>query len=296
MGICALFISTTIELFKGDYIIDGMTVSIRKLLDAGVHFGHQTRRWNPKMRPYIYGERNGVYIFDLSITIEAINRACKFAGKASKDKKNIVFVGTKKNAADIVEDEARRCGAFFINRRWLGGTLTNFETIRLRIARLKELEEMKENGDFFRRSKKEQAKLNRELTKLDKSLGGIKNMRGRPEVLFIIDSRREHIAVQEAKKTGTTVIGIIDTNCDPDGIDYLIPGNDDSIRSIKLICGTIADAILDEGTQGPSGSDDDDPDSGPDTHPTGVPRVPYPILSRREIAIELEEQHEEQEE
>lgn len=246
------------------------------------------------MRPYIYGERNGIYIFDLSITIEAINRACKIAGKSSKERKNIVFVGTKKNAADIVEYEARRCGAFFINRRWLGGTLTNFETIRLRIARLKELEEMKENGDFFRRSKKEQAKLNRELTKLDKSLGGIKNMRGRPEVLFIIDSHREHIAVQEAKKTSTTVIGIIDTNCDPDGIDYLIPGNDDSIRSIKLICGTIADAILDEGTQGSGGSGDDDPDSGPDKNPAGVPRTPYPVLSGTEFALRFQEEFEDE--
>lgn len=223
--------------------------SMRQLLEAGVHFGHQTRRWNPKMRPYIYGERNGIYIIDLEQTSRALTRACEFVRKAASEKKNIVFVGTKKQAADIVEEEAKRCGAHFVNRRWLGGMLTNFETIRLRINRLKELEEMRDTGEFYRRPKKEVAVLNRELSKLEKSLGGIKNMRGKPDILFIIDQKRELIAVTEAKKVGITTIGIIDTNCDPGGIDYVIPGNDDSIRSIKLITGKVADSIL-EGKEG----------------------------------------------
>ena len=223
--------------------------SMKQLLDAGVHFGHQTRRWNPKMRPYIYGERNGIYIIDLEQTTRALDKACEFIRKAASEKKNIIFVGTKKQASEIVEEEARRCDAHFVNRRWLGGMLTNFETIRLRINRLKELEEMRDTGEFYRRPKKELAVLNRELFKLEKSLGGIKNMRGKPDVLFIIDQKRELIAVAEAKKIGITVMGIIDTNCDPEGIDYVIPGNDDSIRSIKLIMGKIADSILD-GKQG----------------------------------------------
>lgn len=223
--------------------------SMRQLLEAGVHFGHQTKRWNPKMRPYIYGERNGIYIIDLEQTSRALERAYEFIRKAASEKKNIVFVGTKKQASDIVEEEAKRCGAFFVNRRWLGGMLTNFETIRLRINRLKELDEMKSTGDFYRRPKKELTVLNREMYKLERSLGGIKGMRGRPDVLFIVDQKRELIAVSEAQKMDISVVGIIDTNCDPDGIDYVIPGNDDSIRSIKLIVGKIADAVL-EGKQG----------------------------------------------
>jgi small subunit ribosomal protein S2 len=223
--------------------------SMRQLLEAGVHFGHQTRRWNPKMRPYIYGERNGIYIIDLEQTTRALERAYEFVRKAASEKKNIVFVGTKKQASEIVEEEAKRCGAFFVNRRWLGGMLTNFETIRLRINRLKELDEMKSTGDFYRRPKKELTVLNREMYKLERSLGGIKGMRGRPDVLFIVDQKRELIAVSEAKKMDISVVGIIDTNCDPDDIDFVIPGNDDSIRSIKLIVGKIADAVL-EGKQG----------------------------------------------
>ncbi len=203
------------------------------------------------MRPYIYGERNGIYIIDLEQTSRALDKACDFVRKAATQRKNIVFVGTKKQAADIVEEEARRCNSHFVNRRWLGGMLTNFETIRLRINRLKELEEMKENGDFFRRGKKEQAVLNRELTKLDKSLGGIKTMRGKPDILFIVDQRRELIAVAEAIKSGINTVAIVDTNCDPEGINYVIPGNDDSIRSIRLITSKIADSIL-EGQQGAS--------------------------------------------
>lgn len=223
--------------------------SMRQLLEAGVHFGHQTRRWNPKMRQYIYGERNGIYIIDLEQTSRALDQACDFLRKAAAEKKNVVFVGTKKQAADIVEEEAKRCGSHFVNRRWLGGMLTNFETIRLRINRLKELEEMRENGDLFRRGKKEQAMLNREFSKLDKSLGGIKTMKGRPDVLFIIDQKREFIAVNEANKSGINTVAIVDTNCDPDNISFVIPGNDDSIRSIRLITSKLADAIL-EGRQG----------------------------------------------
>lgn len=223
--------------------------TMRQLLEAGVHFGHQTRRWNPKMRPYIYGERNGIYIIDLEQTQRALDKACDYMRKAAEQRKNIVFVGTKKQASEIIEEEARRCGVHFVNRRWLGGMLTNFETIKWRMNRLKELESMRDTGEFFRRPKKEVAVLNRELFKLEKSLGGIKTMKGKPDVLFIIDQKRELIAVQEAKKVGIEVVGIIDTNCDPDAIDYVIPGNDDSIRSIKLITSSIANAIL-EGKQG----------------------------------------------
>ncbi len=223
--------------------------TMRQLLEAGVHFGHQTRRWNPKMRPYIFGERNGIYIIDLEQTSRALEKACDFIKKSASERKNIVFVGTKKQAADIIEEEAKRAGAHYVNRRWLGGMLTNFETIRLRINRLKELEEMRDTGEFYRRPKKEVAVLNRELTKLEKTLGGLKNMRGKPDILFIIDQKRELIAVTEAQKLGITTVGIIDTNCDPDGINYVIPGNDDSIRSIKLITSKIADAII-EGREG----------------------------------------------
>ncbi|MBX9669135.1 MAG: 30S ribosomal protein S2 [Candidatus Obscuribacterales bacterium] len=229
--------------------------SMRQLLEAGVHFGHQTRRWNPKMRQYIYGERNGIYIIDLEQTSKALDKACDFIRQAAQARKNIVFVGTKKQAADIVEEEARRCHSHYVNRRWLGGMLTNFETIRLRVNRLKELEEMRESGDFFRRGKKEQAVLNRELEKLEKSLGGIKTMRGRPDVLFIIDQKRELIAVAEAVKSGISTVAIVDTNCDPEGITYVIPGNDDSIRSIRLITSRIADSII-EGQQARGGGDD----------------------------------------
>jgi small subunit ribosomal protein S2 len=237
--------------------------TMRQLLEAGVHFGHQTRRWNPKMRPFIYGERNGIYIIDLEQSQRALDKACEFMRKAASERKNVVFVGTKKQAAEIVEEEAKRCGAHYVCRRWLGGMLTNFETIRLRINRLKELEEMRDNGDFFRRPKKEQAVLNRELTKLEKSLGGLKNMRGKPDVLFVIDQKREEIAVLEAKKMNVILVGIIDTNCNPDGIDYVIPGNDDSIRSIKLITGALANAII-EGKQGQVSSSPAAPSSSED--------------------------------
>lgn len=219
-------------------------VQIEAMMEAGVHFGHQTKRWNPKMKPFIWGERNGIYIIDLTKTTQLLDEAFNFIKQAASQNKKIVFVGTKKQATDIVEEEAKRCGAFFINKRWLGGTLTNFETIRTRINKLRELEEMRDNGHFDRLPKKEVAVLTRQLTKLDRSLGGIKDMRGMPDVLFVIDQKRELIAVQEANKAGIPIVGIADTNCDPEIMDYVIPGNDDAIRAIRLITGKIADAIL----------------------------------------------------
>lgn len=218
--------------------------SLEELLEAGVHFGHQTKRWNPKMKNYIWGERNGIYIIDLTQTVlmleEAYNVAKDFAARGKK----IVFVGTKRQAVDIVREEAERCGAYYINRRWLGGTLTNFETIRTRIAKLRELEEMQNNGYFNRLAKKEVAMLTRQLDKLQRALGGIKEMRGMPDLLFVIDQKRELNAIAEANKTGIPVIGVVDTNSDPQNIDFVIPGNDDAIRSIRLLTRTIADAIM----------------------------------------------------
>lgn len=218
--------------------------SLQELLEAGVHFGHQVHRWNPKMKPYIWGERNGIYIIDLTKTSQLLDEAYEFMKKSASQGKKIVFVGTKRQASDIVEEEARRCGAFFINKRWLGGTLTNFETIRTRINKLRELEEMRDNGHFERLGKKEVAMLTRQLNKLERSLGGIKEMRGMPDVLFVIDQRRELIAVQEAAKSGIPIVGIIDTNCSPENISYVIPGNDDATRSIRLITHKMADAII----------------------------------------------------
>lgn len=218
--------------------------SLEELLEAGVHFGHQTKRWNPKMKRYIWGERNGIYILDLTKTTLLLDEAFNFVKQAASQSKKIVFVGTKKQAAPIVEEEAKRCGAYFINKRWLGGTLTNFETIRTRINKLRELEDMRDNGIFDRLPKKEVAVLSRQLAKLERSLGGIKEMRGMPDILFVVDQRRELIAVQEANKAGIPIVGIADTNCDPDIMDYVIPGNDDAIRAIKLITSKMADAVL----------------------------------------------------
>jgi len=218
--------------------------SLQELLEAGVHFGHQVHRWNPKMKPYIWGERNGIYIIDLTKTSQLLDEAYEFMRKSAAQGKKIVFVGTKRQASDIVEEEARRCGAYFISKRWLGGTLTNFETIRTRINKLRELEDMRDNGHFERLGKKEVAVLTRQLNKLERSLGGIKEMRGMPDVLFVIDQRRELIAVQEAAKIGIPIVGIIDTNCSPENINYVIPGNDDATRSIRLITRKISDAIL----------------------------------------------------
>ncbi len=224
-------------------------VSMKQLLEAGVHFGHQTRRWNPKMAPYIFTERNGIYIIDLQKTVKKIEEAYMFVRDLSSEGRPVLFVGTKKQAADSIREEAERSGAYYVNARWLGGMLTNFKTIRSRIARLTQLRKMEEDGTFDRLTKKETSKLALEIEKLEKYLGGIEDMDRLPGALFIVDSRKEKIAVAEARKLGIPIVAIVDTNCDPDEIDYLIPGNDDAIRAVKLIAGTIADAII-EGHQG----------------------------------------------
>ena len=224
-------------------------VSMKQLLEAGVHFGHQTRRWNPKMKPYIFTERNGIYIIDLQKTVRKIDDAYNFVRDVAAEGKSILFVGTKKQAQESIAVEAQRCNMFFVNQRWLGGTMTNFKTIRQRIARLNEIDAMEENGDFDVLPKKEVIKLMAEREKLEKNLGGIRQMKSLPGALFVVDPRKEHIAVQEARRLGIPIVAIVDTNCDPDEIDYVIPGNDDAIRAVKLIAGKMADAVL-EGRQG----------------------------------------------
>ena len=222
--------------------------SMIELLEAGVHFGHQTHQWNPKMKKYIFGERNGIYIIDLQQTSEILDDAYAAVRDFAAKGKNVVFVGTKKQAADIVAQEAKRAGAYFINRRWLGGMLTNFETIRGRINKLRELESLQASGHFDRLPKKEVSVLTKQLEKLDKTLGGIKEMRGMPDMLFIVDQKKELIAIKEANKINIPVVALVDTNGDPDNINYVIPGNDDAIKSVKLIASKLADAIL-EGKQ-----------------------------------------------
>ena len=232
-------------------------VSMKQLLEAGVHFGHQTRRWNPKMAPYIFTERNGIYIIDLQKTVKKIEEAYSFVNELSAEGKSVLFVGTKKQAAEAVKEEAARVGMYYVNARWLGGMLTNFKTIRRRIARLQQLRKMEEDGTFDRLTKKEASKLTLEIEKLEKFLGGIEDMTELPGALFIVDSRKEKIAVAEARKLGIPIVAIVDTNCDPDEIDYVIPGNDDAIRAVKLIAGTIADAII-EGRQGEQNSPEEE--------------------------------------
>ncbi len=224
-------------------------VSMKQLLEAGVHFGHQTRRWNPKMAPYIFTERNGIYIIDLQKTVRKLEDAYMFVRDLSAKGETVLFVGTKKQAQESVKEEAERAGAYYVNARWLGGMMTNFRTIRGRIARLAQLKQMSEDGTFDLLPKKEVIKFNREIEKLEKFLGGIKDMKKLPGALFIVDPRKEKIAVSEAKKLGIPVVAIVDTNCDPDDVDYVIPGNDDAIRAVKLITATMANAIL-EGRQG----------------------------------------------
>ena len=222
--------------------------SLIELLEAGVHFGHQTQHWNPKMKQYIYGARNGIYILDLRKTTELLDAAYEAVREYAAKGRNVLFVGTKKQAAEVVAEEANRSGAYYINRRWLGGMLTNFETIRGRVNKLKELEEFINNGYVDKLPKKEVAQLNRQLAKLSKTLGGIKEMRGLPDLIFIVDQAKEEIAIKEANKLGIPVICLADTNANPDGINHIIPGNDDAIRSIKLITSKLADAVL-EGKQ-----------------------------------------------
>ena len=226
-----------------------VVVSMKQLLEAGVHFGHQTRRWNPKMAKYIFTERNGIYIIDLQKTVRKIDDAYMFVRDVAMEGKSILFVGTKKQAQESIEAEAKRCGMFYVNNRWLGGTLTNFRTIRTRIDRLNAIDAMEKNGQFDVLPKKEVIKLCAEREKLQKNLGGIREMRKLPGALFIVDPRKERIAVAEARALGIPIVAIVDTNCDPDEIDYVIPGNDDAIRAVKLIAGKLADAVL-EGKQG----------------------------------------------
>ena len=224
-------------------------ISMKQLLEAGVHFGHQTRRWNPKMAEYIFAERNGIYIIDLQKTVRKVDEAYKAVSEIISGGGEVLFVGTKKQAQDSIKEEAIRCGMHFVNERWLGGMLTNFKTMQQRVARMKDLQRMQEDGRMAALTKKEVAKLEHELEKLVRNLGGVVNMKRVPDVMFIVDSRKEHIAIQEARTLGIPIVAIVDTNCDPDDVDYVIPGNDDAIRAIKLIAGRLADAVL-EARQG----------------------------------------------
>jgi len=224
-------------------------ISMKQLLEAGVHFGHQTRRWNPKMAEYIFTERNGIYIIDLQKTVKKVEEAYYFVREVAMNGQDILFVGTKKQAQDSIKEEAERCDQYYVNARWLGGMLTNFKTIKTRINRLKELEKMETEGIFDVLPKKEVIKLKKEMEKLEKYLGGIKNMKGLPGALFVVDPRKERNAILEARRLGIPVVAIVDTNCDPDEVDYVIPGNDDAIRAVKLIASKVADAVI-EGRQG----------------------------------------------
>nr|WP_207754899.1 30S ribosomal protein S2 [Desulforadius tongensis] len=222
---------------------------MKQLLEAGVHFGHQTRRWNPKMAPYIFTDRNGIYIIDLQKTVQKVEEAYNFVKDTVANGGTIMFVGTKKQAQESIREEAERCDMFYVNQRWLGGMLTNFQTIRRRVDRLHELERMEEEGVLEQLPKKEVAELLHEKERLNKFLGGIKNMKRLPDALFVVDPRKERIAVAEARKLNIPIVAIVDTNCDPDEIDYVIPGNDDAIRAVRLLCSKMADAVL-EGKQG----------------------------------------------
>ena len=228
-------------------------ITMKQLLEAGVHFGHQTRKWNPKMKKYIFAARNDIHIIDLQLTVGLIEQAYSFVADSVKAGKSVLFVGTKKQAQEAIKEEAQRCGQFYINSRWLGGTLTNFKTIRSRIDRLNKLNKMEESGEFDLLPKKEVLGLKKEMEKLENNLGGIKDMKEFPGALFIVDPRKERIAVSEAKKLGIPIVAIVDTNCDPDEIDYVIPGNDDAIRAVKLIAGAMANAII-EGREGRMGA------------------------------------------
>jgi len=226
-------------------------VAMKQLLEAGVHFGHQTRRWDPRMAEYIFQARNGIHIIDLQKTSKKLDEAYEFVRAQAEEGKNILFVGTKKQAQECVKEAAEKCGMFYINQRWLGGTLTNFPTIRARVERLAELEVMEENGTFEVLPKKEVVLLRKEMDKLNKNLGGIKEMTALPDVMFVVDPKKEHIAILEAKKLNIPVIGLIDTNCNPNDVDYVIPGNDDAIRAVKLMTDVMANAVI-EGRQGES--------------------------------------------
>ncbi|SJZ64850.1 30S ribosomal protein S2 [Selenihalanaerobacter shriftii] len=235
-------------------------VTMKQMLESGVHFGHQTKRWNPKMKSYLFTERNGIYIIDLQQTVKLAEVAYNFVRDLASDGKEILFVGTKKQAKDTIKREAERCGMPYVNERWLGGMLTNYQTIRKRIERLNELEQMEEDGLFEVLPKKEVMELEKERNKLVRFLGGIRNMNGLPDAIYIVDPRKEEIAVAEANKLGIPIVGIVDSNCDPDLIDYIIPGNDDAIRAVKLLTGVTADAVL-EGNQGEQAKEAETTDS-----------------------------------
>jgi small subunit ribosomal protein S2 len=243
-------------------------ISMKQLLEAGVHFGHQTRRWNPKMAQYIFTERNGIYIIDLQKTVRKADEAYSFVRDVAMQGKSVLFVGTKKQAQESIASEALRCNMFFVNHRWLGGMLTNFRTIRTRVDRLNQIDKMEQSGQLAALPKKEGIKINHEREKLEANLGGIREMKKLPGALFIVDPRKEHIAVCEARALGIPIVGIVDTNCDPDEIDYVIPGNDDAIRAVKLIAGKMADAVL-EGRQGQQNATAEEADETDESVPSG---------------------------
>jgi len=248
-------------------------VSMKQLLEAGVHFGHQTRRWNPKMAQYIYMERNGIYIIDLQKTVKKLEEAYNFVREIGENGGTVLFVGTKKQAQDAVKEEAERVGMFYVNARWLGGMLTNFKTMRTRIDRLAQLRKMQEDGTFDILPKKEVIKLTNEIIKFEKYLGGVKEMKKLPSALFVIDPRKEGNAIAEARKLGIPIIAIVDTNCDPDEVDYIIPGNDDAIRAIRLISQAMANAVQ-EGRQGADSGEDEAPAAAPQAAPVAQATVP----------------------
>lgn len=263
-------------------------ISMKQLLEAGVHFGHQTRRWNPKMAEYIFTERNGIYIIDLQKTVRKIEEAYNFLREVSEEGKDVLFVGTKKQAQESVEAEAKRAGMFYVNQRWLGGTLTNFKTISKSINRLHELEKMEEEGIFDVLPKKEVIKLRAEGERLEKFLGGIKNMTKLPGALFIVDPRKEKNAIAEAKILGIPVVSIVDTNCDPDEVDFVIPGNDDAIRAVKLLTGKMADAII-EGRQGEQFEDIEEVEVEENVEVTEEVEPVEEIVEEREEAEQIQE-------
>lgn len=224
-------------------------LSVKQLLEAGAHFGHQTHKWNPKMKKYVFGERNGIYILDLQQTLPMAEKAYEFLKKTSQQGKSVLFVGTKRQASDMVKKKAEECGAYYVTSRWLGGMLTNYKTVSLSIDKIRKVEKMKENGDYKLLTKKEQSNIEKEVTKLEKTLGGIKNMRKLPGAIFIIDPHNEHIAVKEANVLGIPVVAITDTNCDPTGIEYVVPGNDDALKSITLFLDYFSNAIVEGGSK-----------------------------------------------
>ncbi len=243
-------------------------ITMKELLESGVHFGHQTRRWNPKMKPYVFGARNGIYIIDLQKTVDSARAACEFAAKITAEGKKVLFVGTKKQAKEVVEDEAKRSGQYYVTNRWLGGMLTNYQTVKASIDRLKKIEALKLSPEWNETPKKEQARHNRDLDKLQKSLGGIQDMKKLPGAVFVIDTEKEHIAIKESRKLGIPTIAVVDTNCDPTGVNYVIPGNDDAIRSVRLFARLIADSCIEgantvqEKLRAQGGANEDQGDDG----------------------------------